>query len=160
MFSCLLSDLPYPREPQFFPPGSHFSPHCILAAWSVLPEAGCSLAGLSRAGGSFRWHFYLYTPVSCLSFQKQWNIVDLYCLWFPNHFLYLNNGSLSCIWINCCSHLCEYISFVPVEFGLIFPHYLSNLPQFFWFLFYHLVFLQTVCLSLILSVNARNTLLS
>lgn len=40
---------PVLRESQFFPPGSRFSPHCILAAWSVLPEAG-----LSRAGGSFR----------------------------------------------------------------------------------------------------------
>lgn len=69
-FMNVFRSCPIPSESQFFPPGSHFSPHCILAALSVLPEVG--------AGGSSRG--LVHTSVIFV-FQKQCNIVDLYSVW-------------------------------------------------------------------------------
>lgn len=134
MFSCFLSDLPYSKEipvlsswVTFFSTLHSCCPVSSSWGWMQPCRAEQSRRVLQR---TFRWHFYLYTPVSYLSFQKQCNIVDLCPVWDSPILLCLYNSSLSCIWTNCCSHQYEHISFVPVELGLIFPCHLSNFRKF------------------------------
>lgn len=106
---------------------------------------------------TYRWCFCAH---QCHVFLFNNSITLLTHVQFVIHCFCLSGGSLFCVWTNCYSHLCEYIPLVVIELCLIFPGHLSNLSQFFWFLFYPSGCLQTACLSLILSVNATNTFLS
>lgn len=111
-FMNVFRSCPFPRNPSSFLLGPIFFCIAFLLPCQSFLKLGAALQGWVEQEDlpeDLQVTFLLvHTSVIFVFSKTMWHCWFLFSLRFPNRFLYLYS-SLSCIWTNCCSHLCQYI---------------------------------------------------